>query len=149
MTFSWDVVTFESTYFQIQLDIENPEALTGNTQLLDQLSLTFWGTKYFTSTEGKEVRYGTNLMTDLYRQVNQITATVLDSFLFIAVISMIIVAASMFLSLISPIGTMTYTWIFINNLSLVVHLILLKSNVPPNVFYTFKTYLNILRPVYI
>ena len=52
---------------------------------------------------------------------------------------------SILLLILAPFGTMTDTWIFINSLSMVVHMILLNSRVPPNVFYIFKTYLNIIR----
>jgi hypothetical protein len=55
------MVSFDTYEIGIQIDFENPEAITGDPENFDTLSITFWGTKYFTSTEGKEVRYGTKL----------------------------------------------------------------------------------------
>ena len=61
LNFTWEMVSFDTYEIEIQIDFENPEAITGDPENFDSLSITFWGTKYFTSTAGKEVRYGTKL----------------------------------------------------------------------------------------
>ena len=79
------------------MNFENPEAITGDPENFDQLSITFWGTKYFESTEGKQVRYGTNLRTDLYRQLKVSTEFLLDVFLLFAVYAVLVMVAVLFL----------------------------------------------------
>ena len=50
----------------IQLKIPSPELIGAKGQA-DRLSVTFWGTRFFKNTDLHEVRYGTELVTPIFR----------------------------------------------------------------------------------
>ena len=52
------------------MDIKNPESIADDLGEPDILSVTFWGTEFFTSSEGKEVRFGEEVDIGVIRQVN-------------------------------------------------------------------------------
>ena len=58
--FTWDILGYSEEFIWLQLVIRNPWDITEETQK-DMLSVTFWGTEYFRSVQGKEVRFGTTL----------------------------------------------------------------------------------------
>jgi hypothetical protein len=72
-------------------------------------------------------------------------AEMIDKGKYIADFSFVLILIVILFALFNTRGSMADTWIFVNSLSLLVHMILLNSNVPPNVFYLFRTYLNMLR----
>ena len=56
--FTWDILSYSQREIRIQLDIDNAERIAEDFGEPDNLSVTFWGTEYFTSSQGQEVRYG-------------------------------------------------------------------------------------------
>ena len=55
---------------KLQLDIKNPESIADDLGEPDILSVTFWGTNYFKSSEGREVRFGAEVEIGVIRQIN-------------------------------------------------------------------------------
>ena len=85
------------------------------------------------------MRYGTELLTDIFRQISPEEAGVIDDLIAIWWPPIMIIICFCI------IGAQLPTWMFINSLSLIVHTTLLNSLMPPSVFYIFKKYLNIVR----
>lgn len=136
--FRWQMAGFSNSFIEIQLFVENSERI-GESGQPDILSVTFWDTKYFKNRQGDEVRYGTELRTDIFRQINPDEAAQIDSLLDIYWPPFLLIFCFCI------IGAQLPTWMFVNSLSLIVHTTLLNSIMPPSVFYTFKKYLHLVR----
>ena len=65
--FSYEIVSYSSEYIDLQLDIENPEDIGEDYGRPDRLTVTFWGTEYFESRSGVEVKYGMELEVGIMR----------------------------------------------------------------------------------
>lgn len=136
--FTWQLVSYDSRFIEIQLEISNPQSI-GESGEPDILSVTFWGKSYFSNQAGEDVLYGTELTTDIFRQISNWEAEFIDSMVALWWPPlMVIIGAAM-------IGAQLPAWIFINSLSLIVHTLLLNSLMPPSVVYTFKKYLHVVR----
>ena len=112
--FTWDILSYSQRYIQIQLDIENAERIAEDFGEPDNLSVTFWGTEYFKSSTGEEVKYGEEVSMKIIRQINMKEAEKLQyGMIYIKVYIIIIVLLAMaFFSL----GSLLPMWIFINSL---------------------------------
>lgn len=67
--FSWSIEGYTGDYVYIQLTFEDYRALEQDVEF-DTLSITFWGTNFFQSLNGKEVRQGTTLYWPLTKQID-------------------------------------------------------------------------------
>lgn len=67
ISFTWDIVSYSDKFISLQLDIKNPEKLAENFGEPDVLSVTFWGTKYFKSSDGFEVKFGSSVEVSILR----------------------------------------------------------------------------------
>ena len=55
--FEWDILGYDDNFIWLQLLFQNPWEVAADGQF-DTIFVTFWGTEYFQSINGKEVRYG-------------------------------------------------------------------------------------------
>jgi hypothetical protein len=104
------------------------------------LSVTFWGSEFFKDVNDQEVKYGTAISTKIFRQINPAEAARIDEHIPLGANSVVLAVVC-----ICIIGAQLPTWMFINSLSLIVHTALLNSMMPPNVWYVFIKYLNLVR----
>ena len=49
MEFNWDVSYYTSELIYLQLNIQKPQELSPSFNIIDYISVTFWGTDYFVS----------------------------------------------------------------------------------------------------
>ena len=104
--------------------------------------MTFWGTEYFKSTQGREVRRGSSVSVEVMRQVSVEEAESIDNF---EIVRGLAIATFILMFAFAAIGSILPTWIFINSVSLVAHTTLLNTLMPGNVHYIFNRYLNLVR----
>ena len=50
--FKWNVIDYTSDLLLLQLTIEDPEELGSSLSYKDFISVTFWGTEFFKSSQG-------------------------------------------------------------------------------------------------
>lgn len=62
--------------------IDSPEDVSADGEL-DTVSVTFWGTEYFKSITNYEVRYGTQISKQIFRQISPAAASEIDDFDFV------------------------------------------------------------------
>jgi len=139
--FDWDILGYDEKYIWLQLYIRNPWEVAADGQF-DTIYVTFWGTEYFKSINNKEVRYGTTIEHQIFRQINPSAAKGIDEMNFskgMAFFSFVIILP--FVS----IGSLLPTWMFINALQLAAHLPLLNSIMPGNAHYFLNEYLDLVR----
>ena len=96
----------------------------------DEVSVTFWGTEFFESEEGEQVRYGSSVSVTILRQVEPEKANEICDVTEIAMmaVSGLVLVAFLLLTLIG--GSCLPIWIFLTSLSLVVHTILFSVELP-------------------
>lgn len=76
--------------------------------------MTFWGTKYFKSSDGYEVKFGSSVEVSILRQLNPKDAELLDSglhYIKAYVIAIALVSVALF-----SFGSLLPLWIFVNSL---------------------------------
>lgn len=142
VNFTWDILGYSEEFIWLQLYILNPWEISQTEQQLDTLSVTFWGTEYFKSQQGKEVRYGTTLYHPILRQINPIEGDGIDNLSYLngwayASILLILPFASL--------GSLLPTWMFINSLQIIAHMPLMNSLMPGNAHYFLTKYLDMVR----
>jgi hypothetical protein len=129
----------------IQLFFDFPQDGVSVDMMTSEISITFWGTQFFTSEDGEQVRYGSTLKTAILRQVKP---GLHDQLQFITLIGMGVLAVLLILFALvllitgdSPLPI----WIFLNSLTLIVHTVVLKTELPNEVFLVLKIMLKALR----
>ena len=122
------MVGFSSEWIDIQLEIYNPELIAENGEP-DVLSVTFWGIEYFRNTRDEEVLYGTELRTDIFRQITNSEAEFIEQMFAVWWPLLLLILCFCI------IGAQLPTWMFLNSLCLMAHTTLLNSLMPPSVFY--------------
>ena len=140
--FTWDITAYSKDYIWIQLDFINPWEISTDSQF-DTLSLTFWGVDYFKSYQNKEVKFGTTLYHPIFRQVSASEKEAIDQ-LHLAVDQMFIGIMLMVLPVIT-VGSLLPTWMFINSLQIIAHMLLLKTLMTGSAHYFLLKFLNWLR----
>lgn len=68
-SFRWDVLDFDQNWITLQIDIENPEAVSFQSK--DFIVVTFFGVEFFKSFQGVEVEFGTQLHWRIFRQLSK------------------------------------------------------------------------------
>lgn len=114
IVFSWKVASYTQRFLQLQLDIKNPESIADDLGDPDILSVTFWGTNFFKSSEGKEVRFGAEVDIGVIRQINPREAEEIEGGL-VYIKAYIIAIAISSIALFS-FGSLVPLWIFVNSL---------------------------------
>lgn len=140
--FTWDILGYNQDFIKLQLIIENPWDISADQQL-DTLSVTFWGVDYFRSVQNKEVKYGTTLYWPILRQISIQEKEMIDHIH--GVIASVTGASLFVVAPIIVIGSLLPTWMFINALSIIAHMILLNTVMPASTHYFLKEYLDWLR----
>ena len=108
----------------------------------DSLSVTFWGTHFFKSSENNEVRYGTNLQTPIIRQVNKDSQSWIEWLSYFAETILILLCLVI---LLLSFGRLLPFWGFINTLQLITHSPLLRANMPASSVTVLTRLLNVAR----
>ena len=140
--FTWDIIAYSKDYIWIQLDFINPWDISTDSQF-DTLSLTFWGVEYFKSYQNKEVKFGTTLYYPIFRQVSASEKEVIDQ-LYSLLDKLFIGMMLMVLPVITA-GSLLPTWMFINSLQIIAHMVLLKTLMTGNAHYFLLKFLDWLR----
>ena len=104
------------------MDFDHPERVSER-DIYDTLEVTFYGTDFFKSAAGEQVRFGTTLGRTILRQFPLERAT-WHWRVGLAIVWMIW-AVCLFTILLT--GRLLATWMFLNSLQLVAHLVLFKS----------------------
>lgn len=106
------------------------------------LSVTFWGTEYFRSVQGKEVRFGTTLYQPILRQIKLDDAGAVDN---LSYLNSWFLASILLIGPFASLGSLLPTWMFINSLQLIAHTPLLNCDMPGNAQYFLNKYLDLVR----
>lgn len=97
--------------------------------------MTFWGVDYFKSWQNKEVLYGTTLyypLTQILGPDTEYVGWLAELLKWPVIISLILILPVM------TVGSLLPTWIFLNSLEIISHMILLKTLMPANAHYFLK-----------
>ena len=105
----WEMLDFNRDQIWIQLYFENPPRVSENI-LHDTLEVYFWGTEYFRSWQGEDVRFGTKLEWPIVRQIDPEIAGFLGQFGHIVKFS----NALGVMAVVAFTGRLLPTWMFIN-----------------------------------
>lgn len=140
VNFTWSLVSYDERQIYIQIDFDYPERISDR-DVYDTLEVYFWGTNFFKSADGKEVRFGSKLERKILRQITQETAYWLWHVGLVFV--WLIWAVCLFTILLT--GRLLATWMFLNSLQLVAHLVLFKSQMPAMTAYSFAQMLYVAR----
>ena len=94
----------------------------------------FWGTEYFRSWQGEDVRFGTKLEWPITRQIDPKLAGSLGIFGHLVKITTAVgvTAVAAFTGRLLP------TWMFINSLQLILHTQLFQTYMPAKVAYFYS-----------
>ena len=141
--FTWDILGYNSRFLQIQLEIKNPESIGDDFGEPDNLSVTFWGTKYFKSQEGVEVGYGSEVNIKIIRQISASAVGALQEGL--VYIKAYIIAIVLSVVAFFSVGSLLPMWMFVNSLQIITHSALLNTMMPGNVFTVLREYLGLVR----
>lgn len=106
--------------------------------------ITFWATYFFQDEQGSEVPFGTEIKWALFRQMQADEVESIETALFISYI-LLAIGAFLLLLLVLTCGPLLPFWMFLNSLQLIVHVPLIRTNIPGNAHYFLLEYLNILR----
>ena len=87
--------------------------------------------------------YGTTLYWPIMRQVSRSEKQSIDSIH--SALGLVALATLLFILPIITAGSLLPTWMFINSLSIIAHMVLLKSLMPANAHFFLEHYLNWLR----
>ena len=141
-SFTWDVLGFDQNYIMLQINIQNPEAVSFHSR--DFIEVTFYGVEFFKSFQGVEVEFGTQLHWRIVRQISKQQAQTVDKIndAVFGVFATISIAMLLFVGLG---GRLLPTWMFLNSMQLIVHTPLFNTAMPANLHYFFKKYLNMVR----
>ena len=107
--------------------------------------MTLWGTEFFKSKTGTEVRFGTTLEAAITRLIDPKNSLGFeDEF---SKTTLFLVSTSMFfLSLLCIMGRSVVTlWMLLKNLQLIAHMTLLKSLMPQELFLYLRNLLDVMR----
>ena len=113
--------------------------------MTQEISITFWGTQFFKSEDGEQVRYGSTIKTSILRQVKP---ALHDQFQLVTSIGMATLAGLLILLafiLLLTGDTLLPIWILLNSLTLIVHTAVLSTQLPNEVFVVLKIMLKFLR----
>lgn len=109
-----------------------------------EINVTFWGTKYFRNILGIEVPLGAKLKQPILRQVNGSDAEQIEITEDIYV-SPLVIASSFALLVAFCGGRLLPTWMFLNSMQLILHLILIRTDIPSHAHLFMFDMLNKLR----
>ena len=113
---TWEMLNYSKETIWIQLYFEYPPRISENIEF-DTLEVYFWGTEFFRSWEGEDVRFGTKLSRPIIRQIDPelaewlgVAGHILSNLITCVVIPVTILT-----------GRLLPTWMFINSLQLILH----------------------------
>ena len=140
LNLTWEMLNYNKDFIYIQLYFEYPERISENPQY-DILEVYFWGTKWFKSDSGNEVRYGTKLERPIVRQFDPKLAG------FLGILGYLLNIGSWLLILFMGLttGRLLPTWTFINSLQLICHLPLIDSEMASPSAYFLSQLLNVAK----
>ena len=140
--YTWDITAYSKDYIWIQLDFINPWEISNDSQF-DTLSVTFWGVDYFKSYQNREVKFGTTLYHPIFRQVSASEKETIDQLH--SVVDFIFISTMLMVLPVIMAGSLLPTWMFINSLQIIAHMVLLKTLMPGTSHYFLLKLLNWLR----
>ena len=140
--FTWDITAYSKDYIWIQLDFINPWDISNDSQF-DTLSVTFWGVEYFKSYQDKEVKFGTTLFWPIFRQISASEKQTVDSL--DDILDVVWLGTMLLILPVITAGSLLPTWMFINSLQIIAHMVLVKTMMPGTVHYFLNKYLDWLR----
>ena len=106
--------------------------------------MTFWGTKYFKNVDDVEIPLGAKVKQPILRLVNE--EDIVDIETTQAIYTAPLVAAMSFIVLTAFCGgRLLPTWMFLNSMQLILHVIMIKSDMPSNAQLFFLDFLDKLR----
>ena len=120
----------------------NPWEISNDSQF-DTLSVTFWGVEYFKSYQNKEVKFGTTLYWPILRQISPSEQETVDNLN--SILDTLWFGTMLLILPVITAGSLLPTWIFINSLQIIAHMVLLKTIMPGTVHYFLDKYLQWLR----
>ena len=136
--FTWEIKAFSQDYIWIQLEFVNPWDIANDSQF-DTLSVTFWGVEYFKSSQNKEVKFGTTLYWPIFRQVSSSELETVDSLN--SILDILWFGTMLLILPVITAGSLLPTWMFINSLQIIAHMVLLKTLMPGTVHHFLDKYL--------
>ena len=66
LKYTWHIIGYNEHFIWFKFDFEQPESAS-EYENFDEMKITFWETKYFFSTEGKQMGFGTSVTWGMYR----------------------------------------------------------------------------------
>ena len=144
MKFKYDIIDFSDTQLQIQFVFEDPEIISQVSTENDQIRITFWDTDFFKNEQGIEVPFGIELRWEIFRQMPTSEVDRVDIALRVSDTLLSLIGVLIFFLVLSC-GPLLPVWMFLNSLQLLVHVPLIRTNLPGNFNYYLLDYLNILR----
>ena len=136
----WSVQRFDSQRLTIQLIFSDVNRLEPG----DQVSVTFWGTHFFADKQDREVPFGAEVRWELLRQMQLDEKEQVDEML---TYSFGILSAGAFFSLVLVLscGPLLPLWMFINSMQLILHLPLIRSQLPGAANFFLLAHLELVR----
>ena len=142
INFTWDITAYSKEHIWLQLTFQNPWDISNDSQF-DTLSITFWGVEYFKSHQNKEVLFGTTLYWPIFRQISASEKETIDSL--DDILDVVWISTMLLILPAITAGSLLPTWMFINSLQIIAHMVLLKTMMPGTANYFLNKYLNWLR----
>ena len=147
VAFTWDIVNYTSDDMQLKFVFDDPTAISaigGSLSNSPNIQITFWATYFFQDEQGSEVPFGTELEWALFRQMRPEEIESIQSALTFSYV-LLAITAFLLLLLVLTCGPLLPFWMFLNSLQLIVHVPLIRANIPGNAHYFLLEYLDILR----
>ena len=113
---TWKMLDYSKENIWIQLYFAYPPRVSEHIEF-DTLEVYFWGTEYFRSWQGEDVRFGTKLTRPIVRQIDPELAEWLGVLGHAAKI----LSSSIVMVVVTITGRLLPTWMFINSLQLILH----------------------------
>lgn len=127
---SWQVSDFSENEIILQFDFPEPETVSDRPASdFDIFQLTFWSTKFFKDREQREIPLGTKVEWRIFRQVSQAKAVEVEKIaektnILFYVLGIVILLVALCMGPLLPI------WMFFNSLQLIVHIPMIRVNLP-------------------
>ena len=140
LNLTWEMLSYSNSDIFIQLYFEHPGRVSEQ-PIYDTLEVYFWGTQFFTSEEGVPVRYGTRLERQIVRQVEPATGRLIEAAG--KWLAALVWAVCLFSVLVSR--RLLPTWMFVNSLQLITHLLLCRLQLPAEAALFLKQFAGVAR----
>ena len=142
--FRFDIIDYNAESLQLQFYFDDPENVSKSLTDEHELQITFWGTKQFTNVLGFEVPFGKKIQYPIVRQISTekkeqiempLEATEIATLTILCIILLILLCA----------GPLLPAWMFLNSMQLLLHVPLIKSDMPAHAHFLMVDLLQKLR----